>query len=95
MENSNNTVKLIGALLAGALVGAAVGILFAPDKGSKTRSKIVGGAKDLAENLKIKLKNEAAYLRKQAEDLEDLAEEKMEEVFENIKQKTEEKKQSK
>lgn len=37
---SNYTGNTIIALLTGAIVGAGVGILFAPDKGSKTRKKI-------------------------------------------------------
>ncbi len=31
------------ALLAGVAIGAGIGILLAPDKGSKTREKIKGG----------------------------------------------------
>ena len=40
---SNKTGNTLVALLTGAAIGAAVGILFAPDKGSKTREKIKDG----------------------------------------------------
>ncbi len=52
MEKSNNNGKMIGALLVGAAIGGALGILFAPDKGSSTRKKLVskgGDIKDLAQ----------------------------------------------
>lgn len=88
MENFNSTGKLVGALVVGALAGAALGVLFAPEKGSKTRSNIADGAKDLADDIKRKMKNEAADLRKKAEDLEEQAREKVEEVIHNVKHKT-------
>jgi gas vesicle protein len=49
-----STSKVLLSLLAGAVVGAAVGILFAPDKGSETRRKISEESNDLANNLKNK-----------------------------------------
>ncbi|MDX9919777.1 MAG: YtxH domain-containing protein [Paludibacter sp.] len=89
MDNLNGTGKLIGALVVGALAGAALGILFAPDKGSKTRSNIIDGAKDLTGDIKKKMTDEAAALRKKADELERMAKEKVEEVFDNVKHKAE------
>jgi gas vesicle protein len=44
---SSKTNSSIIALLAGAAIGAGLGILFAPDKGSKTREKIKDGLDDI------------------------------------------------
>lgn len=54
MEDSNNTGKLIGALLVGVVVGGALGILFAPAKGSDTRKKLTGAAGDYTDVIKEK-----------------------------------------
>lgn len=90
MDNLNGTGKLIGALVLGALAGAAIGILCAPEKGSKTRSNIIDGAKDLASDIKNKMSNEATILRKKADDLEELAREKMNDLTDSIKHKADE-----
>jgi len=52
MSSSNNNSIL--ALLAGAAIGAGLGILFAPDKGSNTREKIKNGFDDLKDEAKSK-----------------------------------------
>lgn len=52
MSSLNNNSIL--ALLAGAAVGLGLGILFAPDKGSKTREKIKDGLDDLKDSAKSK-----------------------------------------
>lgn len=89
MEDSNGTFKVIGALVVGALTGAALGILFAPAKGSRTRRNIANGARDLTEDLKDRMTSEAASLRKKAQDLEEMARDKVDEVFESVKNKAE------
>lgn len=87
MEKSNDTGKMIGALIVGALAGAVLGILFAPDKGSVTRAKLAGGAKDLADDVKQKIKNEINALRGKIEELESLADDKIQEAVNNVKHK--------
>ena len=89
MDNLNSTGRLVGALVVGALAGAAIGILFAPEKGSKTRSNIIDGAKGLAGDIKKKITDEADVLRKKTDDVENLAKEKVEEVFNGVKHKAE------
>lgn len=56
MEKAKNTGKIVGALLLGAtvggIVGAALGILFAPEKGNKTRKKLLAKGGDLTDSVK-------------------------------------------
>ena len=51
----NTTAKIIAATLAGVATGLALGVLFAPDKGSETRRKISDGYTDLSDTLKDKI----------------------------------------
>ncbi len=44
--------KIISALAAGVAVGALLGVLFAPDKGSETRKKMDKRGKKMADDLK-------------------------------------------
>ena len=72
MGNSNNG-KLISALLVGAAIGGALGILLAPDKGSETRKKIsdkstdlTGAVKDKFDSIVKKFKKEVDAVKEQA-----------------------------
>jgi gas vesicle protein len=49
-----NTGKIITGVLIGAAVGAVLGVLFAPDKGSATRKKISQKANDFSDSIKEK-----------------------------------------
>ncbi|RKE49594.1 YtxH domain-containing protein [Sphingobacterium detergens] len=48
----NDTSKVALALLAGLAAGAALGVLFAPDKGSDTRDKINDSLSDLSDAIR-------------------------------------------
>jgi gas vesicle protein len=83
MENSNNSGKIIGALLVGAAVGGILGILFAPNKGSETRKKIAGSASDLSNSLKQKFSSLVGEAKAEMENGRD----KVTEFAENVIQK--------
>jgi len=48
----NSNTKVVVALLAGLAAGAALGILFAPDKGDETRDKLAESLKKLGDSIK-------------------------------------------
>jgi uncharacterized protein YjbJ (UPF0337 family) len=51
MNNDSNNNNLFLTFLAGAAAGAVLGLLYAPDKGSETRKKVMDQANRLAEDL--------------------------------------------
>jgi gas vesicle protein len=48
----NDNSKVFAALLVGLAAGAALGILFAPDKGNETRDKLSESLKGLTDSIK-------------------------------------------
>lgn len=78
MEQSNNTGKLIGALLVGAAVGGILGVLFAPGKGSDTRKKLSTKGEDLTDTIKEKLNALLENVRNEVQTVTDKASELIE-----------------
>lgn len=78
--------KVLLGVLAGVAVGATLGILFAPDKGSVTRKKIAAKGDDYAEGLEEKFNELIEGVTKQFEAVKEEAAR----MAENGKTKTEE-----
>ncbi len=78
MNDTNNSGKVIGALLLGAAIGATLGILFAPDKGSETRRKISAKGNDLNDNFKEKINEFFGELQNKFENTKENMQESME-----------------
>ena len=60
---SNNAGNTLLALLTGVAIGAGIGILFAPDKGTRTREKFKDGYDDAKRDLKHKFENASDELK--------------------------------
>ena len=59
------TLGYIGAFLGGAIAGTALGLIFAPEKGEDTRSKIAGAVDDFCKKHNIRVSS------KEVEELDD------------------------
>jgi gas vesicle protein len=62
----NKTGLFIGGLLAGAVIGAAIGILYAPQSGKDTRDQIkakIGDMEDELNRLKERAKSKGLELK--------------------------------
>ncbi|TVR76411.1 MAG: YtxH domain-containing protein [Chitinophagaceae bacterium] len=74
MEKGNG--KVLFALLAGAAVGTAMGLLFAPNSGKDTRKQVSESFKDLNE----KLTKETEQITQKAKELLNKSEETLNKV---------------
>ena len=64
----NSSGEIVGAFLVGGLIGAALGIMFAPAKGTETREKLVDWMDETKEKAKEnleKLENEIKHRKDQ------------------------------
>jgi len=64
---SKDSGSIMLALLTGAAIGAGVGILYAPDRGDKTRSKISKKAKKTKDEIASRISHATEELTKTAE----------------------------
>ncbi|MBK6837973.1 MAG: YtxH domain-containing protein [Bacteroidetes bacterium] len=70
-----STGKVVLGTLAGLAIGAIAGILFAPDKGSKTRKQIMDKGDDYLDELKSKVDQISDFLAEKFESTKKDAEE--------------------
>jgi len=91
MENLNSKGKLVfGSLFVGALIGATIGVLFAPHKGKKTRNNIAKSLKNSAYRFKDEIKEDGQYLKDKAMKAENFLEDKMSKATTSFKDKANE-----
>lgn len=86
---SNNAGNTLLAVLSGAVIGVGVGILFAPDKGTKTREKIKDGFDDAKKDLKHKFEHATEELKHKFSNAKSDLEETYEYMVTNMSHKTE------
>ncbi len=84
---SGRNSESILALLAGAAIGVGLGILFAPDKGSKTREKIKIGFDDLKDEAKEKFSGSKEELKEAVDNLLSKSSYKAEEAITFLEEK--------
>lgn len=88
-KNNAGNLKTLAAMFLSAAGGLAIGILFAPQSGKKTRENIASKANDFAGEMGKKMKEEISMLRNKAESLEKLVENKIQESADALKDKAE------
>ena len=74
--NESNVGKSILLFAGGAVVGAALGVLFAPAKGAATRRKIASSTRNLKNSLLDKLEDFIESAENFVDDTKENAEEK-------------------
>jgi gas vesicle protein len=86
---SNNAGNTLIALIGGVAIGAGIGILFAPDKGEKTRGKLKDGYKESKKDLKFKYDNLTSEMKAKLSTAKIDLEETYGEILSDMSHKTE------
>lgn len=87
---SSQSENSLLALLAGAAIGVGLGILFAPDKGSKTREKLKEGFGDFKDEAKLKWNTLEEETKENFSKTKDDLKETLEDLLSNSSYKAEE-----
>lgn len=85
--SNNNSGNVLLALLTGAAIGAGIGILYAPDKGTKTRKKLKRKANDAKAELNTRISSAKEQLSATAESKRADFEQKLEDTISNMSYK--------
>ena len=84
---ANDSGNIVLALLTGAVLGAGLGILYAPDEGSKTRRKIKKKVDDTSHDLAERISHAKDELTKTANQQRDAFERKLDETISQMSYK--------
>ncbi|MCM4172501.1 hypothetical protein DHD32_13500 [Arenibacter sp. TNZ] len=84
---TNDSGNTLLALLTGAAIGAGIGILYAPDKGTKTRKRIKKKAMETTDDLTSRISHAKEELTKTAEAKKVDFDQKLEETISNMSYK--------
>ncbi|GGE35360.1 YtxH domain-containing protein [Psychroflexus planctonicus] len=87
---SNNTGNTLIALVTGAVVGAGLGLLYAPQSGEKTRKQLKKEAKNARKALEDKYDETSSQLSEFAESAKSQLESKFESTFSKAQSKSDE-----
>lgn len=86
---SNSTTSTLVGILTGTMVGAAIGILYAPDKGANTRKKIKEGTIEAKDNFVAKASEIKETVMHKAADKKATLDEQVEHIVSNASYKAE------
>lgn len=84
-----STGKAILGFLVGAATGAALGLLFAPDKGELTRKRIARQASDLSSNVKDGIDESVEDMKKYVTNVVDDVKERFSKIEKDVKENKE------